>query len=662
MDVLLVLARLLLAGVFAVAGGAKIADLAGSVQAMRGFGLPDRLAKPAGIALPIAELVIALLLLPVASAAWGGLGALLLLLAFVGGISHSLSQGRKPDCHCFGQLHSEPVGMPTLIRNGVLAAVALFVAVSGFADDPGPSLIAWLGDLSALGWVTLIGGLVMLALLAGIAWLLTHLLGQNGRLLVRLDQIENALAEADMLPDEDEEEDEEEEGLPIGAPAPAFALSGLHGETTTLDALRAPGKPIMLIFTDPDCGPCNSLLPDLGKWQREDAGKVTTAIVSRGSAEENRAKSAEHGLTNVLLQQDDEVADAYQTGGTPTGVIVRPDSTIGSVPAPGADAIRALMKQAVAGKLPAAAPKRPRRQAPAPARAPAPAPAANLGKPAPVIELPNLSGETVKLADFQGEPTAVLFWNPGCGFCSRMLPDLKQWEENKPDGAPKLVVVSTGSTEDNQAMGLTSPVLLDQGFSTGRAFGASGTPSAVMVDREGNIASGIAVGAPSVLGILRNEAPAAVPSNGTVPDEPEAVKIGEPAPAVKLPDLRGETIDLSDHKGTRTLVVFWSPGCGFCQQMLPDLQKWENRTPKGAPKLVLISDGSVEENEKLGLRSPVLLDQNFSAGTAFGTDGTPSGILIDARGNIASELAVGGPDVMKLARSTKDPAEAPAKV
>jgi hypothetical protein len=50
-------------------------------------------------------------------------------------------------------------------------------------------------------------------------------------------------------------------------------------------------------------------------------------------------------------------------------------------------------------------------------------------------------------------------------------------------------------------MKLSSPVLLDQNFATGRAFGASGTPSAVLVDAEGRIASEVAVGAPAVLGL-----------------------------------------------------------------------------------------------------------------------------------------------------------------
>ena len=93
----------------------------------------------------------------------------------------------------------------------------------------------------------------------------------------------------------------------------------------------------------------------------------------------------------------------------------------------------------------------------------------------------------------------MLFWNTGCGFCQQMLPDLKAWEEVSPGGAPRLLVVPTGTEEANRQMDLTSTVVLDQQFAAGRAFGASGTPSAVLVDAEGRIASEVAVGAPAVL-------------------------------------------------------------------------------------------------------------------------------------------------------------------
>jgi hypothetical protein len=95
----------------------------------------------------------------------------------------------------------------------------------------------------------------------------------------------------------------------------------------------------------------------------------------------------------------------------------------------------------------------------------------------------------------------VLFWNPGCGFCQRMLDDLKTLEADPPEAAPEILVVSTGTVEDNKAMGLRSPVVLDQNFGVGSSFGASGTPSAVLVDSEGKVASEVAVGAPAVLGL-----------------------------------------------------------------------------------------------------------------------------------------------------------------
>src|SRR5207248_9503974 len=102
MILLLMLARLVLVAVFLVAGLAKLADLAGSRQAMRDFGVPARLATPLGTLLPLAELVVTVALLLPISAWWGGLGALILLLLFVAGIGYNLAQGRQPDCHCFG--------------------------------------------------------------------------------------------------------------------------------------------------------------------------------------------------------------------------------------------------------------------------------------------------------------------------------------------------------------------------------------------------------------------------------------------------------------------------------------------------------------------------------------------------------------------------------
>jgi thiol-disulfide isomerase/thioredoxin len=137
--------------------------------------------------------------------------------------------------------------------------------------------------------------------------------------------------------------------------------------------------------------------------------------------------------------------------------------------------------------------------------------------------------------------------------------------------------------------------------------------------------------------------------HAAAPTVPAAQKVGEEAPEVKLPDLEANTVDLADFRGAKTLVLFWNPGCGFCQQLLPDLKEWESESPEGAPKLLVVSAGSEEANKEMGLTSPVLLDQNFATGRAFGASGTPSAVLVDAEGNVASEVAVGAPAVMELA-------------
>jgi peroxiredoxin len=236
---------------------------------------------------------------------------------------------------------------------------------------------------------------------------------------------------------------------------------------------------------------------------------VTLALISRGSAEANRSKASEHGIAQVLLQQDREIATAYQAYGTPSAVLIRPDGTIGSTLAQGAEAIRALVAQTVGlpvlHSLPSTAPTNGNRLPLANnghGQIASRSPALKLGESAPTFSLPDLTGRMVNLGDFRGHQTLVLFWNPGCGFCQRMLDDLKAWEAKPSNDSPKLLVVSTGTVEANQAMGLHAPILLDQGsMSVGSTFGANGTPMAVLVDAKGRIASEVAAGAPAVLAL-----------------------------------------------------------------------------------------------------------------------------------------------------------------
>ena len=56
-----------------------------------------------------------------------------------------------------------------------------------------------------------------------------------------------------------------------------------------------------------------------------------------------------------------------------------------------------------------------------------------------------------------------------------------------------------------------------------------------------------------------------------------------------------------------------------------------------------------------GIRCPVLLQEKTEVASAYQARGTPTGYLIDAQGQIASDLTVGAPDLLGL---VKDPSSA----
>jgi peroxiredoxin/uncharacterized membrane protein YphA (DoxX/SURF4 family) len=477
MTLVLLSMRLVLASVFGVAGAAKLLDRAGSRRSLREFGVPAALAPAFALVLPLCELACAVALIPAASAWWGATAALAMLAVFIAAIVFNLARGRTPDCHCFGKLHSEPVGWTTVARNMLLAGLAGVVVWRG-PRNTGPGVVAWLASLSG-SELMLLGLTLGFAGLAAFELLMVYqLLAQNGRIMLRVEALESKLG--------GREEPPPQTGLAVNSEAPAFSLSGLDGIPVTLDALRGLGKPVLLFFSEPGCQACEELLPDVGRWQRVHGDRLLVVPIGRGDLKLNRAKSIRHGLDNVLVQVDREVAEAYQVQATPSAVLVK-DGFIASPVAAGAKAIRALVFSATL---------------PQPVK---------IGDPAPSVELHDLDGKTLDVAAFRGRRTVLLFWNPSCGFCSAMLEDVRGWERTRPRFAPELVVVSTGSPESNRKQRFRSLVLLDQGSGTLQVFGASGTPSAVLLDEKGTVASDVSVGAPAVLALL------GVPAGDVVP-------------------------------------------------------------------------------------------------------------------------------------------------
>jgi thiol-disulfide isomerase/thioredoxin len=320
MQLLTVLLRIALSAVFGIAGVTKLLDPRGTRDAVKNFGSPDSLAPALSIALPIAELAVAVGLLFTETVVVSSLAALVLLAAFVLAIGLNLARGRTHDCHCFGQLYSRPLGWPTLARNVFFALGAGFVLWQTATETEIHPIPSTLDRFVLPVWWGLFAALAVLITL----WIY----------LRRRKQSPSEVAAAPR-------------GLPIDSTAPPFELTAYAGGTRSLAELIDYGKPVLLIFTNPTCGPCVVLFAEIKEWQQAHSDHLTIALISFGTIKENFVNVARNGLGQVLLQQQREVAEKYGANVTPTAVLVNTNGRIASPVAAGADEIRALLATVV---------------------------------------------------------------------------------------------------------------------------------------------------------------------------------------------------------------------------------------------------------------------------------------------------------------------------
>jgi peroxiredoxin/uncharacterized membrane protein YphA (DoxX/SURF4 family) len=320
MDDALVIARLGLAAVFAVAGVAKLADRSGTRQALTDFAVPHRLSGPLLFLLPAAELATAIALVFPTTAQWGAAGSVVLLALFAVGLTRVLRRGEAPDCHCFGQLHSKPANRTTVARNLVLALPAAYVTLTG----PGPSLTSWMAstDTTEL-WLIVTASLAILATTTSV------LLRRENH------QLRSTGGRAATTPRQ------------IGALAPQFSLPSAAGRIVSLQDLLADGRACVLTFVSPGCGPCAALLPELARWHDSITERLALTLVAPVEATQADALAREHTLTDVLIDQQSTVMHAYGVTATPSAVLVASDGTVRSAPIAGRIAIESLIRLAL---------------------------------------------------------------------------------------------------------------------------------------------------------------------------------------------------------------------------------------------------------------------------------------------------------------------------
>ena len=392
---------------FAISAVAKIRDTDGARQAVRDFGVPSSVAPLVATSLAPLELASALLLLTTdVGVTAGGLLALGLLAAFTVGIVTNLLRGKRVDCHCFGAMSTKPLSWWSVVRNGVLMALAVVVLAGGTAQGWPWEVVADTADELSTVEAWLAAGLVVLALVVGaLAGLFFSLLQRYGALLLRLEALEAGAAGA-----HGHGHGHAHEFAPWAAPA--LSAVDASGDAVTLDDVAADDRASLFVFVAPWCEACGELVDDLKAWQADDTGP-NVVVLSGG---ERDAITAKFGPDVRVHAHDGAAIDDFRIEYTPGAVVVSTDRMITVTPSYGSDDVRRLYN-ALAGREPQDLVIGP--------------PPVREGDPAPDVMV-ELDGERMPIAQAAGDDAVLLFWDTSCGFCSQIQDDVLRRQNSVP--------------------------------------------------------------------------------------------------------------------------------------------------------------------------------------------------------------------------------------
>jgi methylamine dehydrogenase accessory protein MauD len=341
----------------------------------------------------------------------------------------------------------------------------------------------------------LLAVLFLAALGVGV-WFGFHLLTENGRLMLRLDTLEQALVQQGVL---SAGIDPSAFGRPPGSVLNDFALPLLSGGTMTLSQWR--GRKVALIFLNPRCKHCEVMLPELAAaLPPETAADPAPIIVSTGTVEENRKFFGDRFSCPIVLQEDSEVAALYLALATPMAYLVGENgATIGSALL-GGSAIINLYKPKAQASEPVA--EGHSRVPGLPLGSRINRDGLKAGTTAPDFTLPALDGAEVSLKSFRGRPLLLVFSDPNCAPCNEVLPKL---EEIHRHGDVKVLVISRGDPEANRKkvkqLRLTLPMVLQKSWEISRAYGMFATPIGYLVGEDGVLLADVAPGGNAILAL-----------------------------------------------------------------------------------------------------------------------------------------------------------------
>jgi hypothetical protein len=128
------------------------------------------------------------------------------------------------------------------------------------------------------------------------------------------------------------------------------------------------------------------------------------------------------------------------------------------------------------------------------------------GAQAPAIRLPLLGGGEVASDDLRGHPLLLLFVDPECEACDEVLPELSGYLGLGRQA--RMLVVSRGDAAANlewlERLGIDCPIAMQKGWETSRDYRILAAPAAYLIDENGAIRAGPAVGAEKIRQLARS--------------------------------------------------------------------------------------------------------------------------------------------------------------
>lgn len=123
-------------------------------------------------------------------------------------------------------------------------------------------------------------------------------------------------------------------------------------------------------------------------------------------------------------------------------------------------------------------------------------------------------------------------------------------------------------------------------------------------------------------------------------DSGDQVRVGREAPDFALPDLDGDEIALSDHRGEVVLINFWATWCPPCRVEMPDLEAvYRQHGDEGFEILGVDQREPVDLVEdyvtERGFSWVFLLDEDFDVSRDYSATSIPKSILVDRDGTVA---------------------------